>query len=209
MMLTRGILLVVSGPSGVGKGTICSQLLRQLNNVQYSVSVTTRAPRQGETDGVNYFFASVDEFKRMQADGQLLEWAEVFGNFYGTPKPAVEQALAQGKDVVLEIDIQGALQVKVAFPECVTVFIWPPSQAELKRRIESRGTETPEALLRRLQEAKREMAHVVDYDYVVVNQPGQVELAAAEIRAIIQAEKSRVSRHWEWLEQELRGQDRC
>lgn len=208
-MQQPGILLVVSGPSGVGKGTICSQLLRQWSDVQYSVSVTTRQPRQGEVDGVNYFFVSEERFKQMRAAGDLLESAEVFGNYYGTPRPAVQSALQRGKDVVLEIDIQGALQVKVAFPECVTIFIWPPSQSELQRRIEQRGTETAEALERRLREAKREMAHVVDYDYVVVNHPGQVEVAVAEIRAIVQAEKSRVARHIAWLQQELKGAGTC
>ncbi|MGI6357586.1 MAG: guanylate kinase [Bacillota bacterium] len=203
-MQKKGILLVVSGPSGVGKGTICSQLLRQLSNVQYSVSVTTREPRPEEVHGVNYYFVSREEFLRMQTAGELLEWAEVFGNFYGTPRSAVQQALDSGKDVVLEIDIQGALQVKVAFPECVTVFVWPPSQAELERRITQRGTETPEALALRLQEAKQEMAHVVDYDYVVVNQPGRVEQAAEEMRMIIQAEKARVTRHIPWLKQVLK-----
>lgn len=208
-MQGKGILLVVSGPSGVGKGTICSQLLQQLTNVQYSVSATTREPRPGEVNGVNYFFVTVDEFSRLREAGELLESAEVFGNLYGTPKPAVMQALEQGKDVVLEIDIQGALQVKVAFPECVTVFVWPPSHAELQRRIRQRGTESPESLLRRLREAKREMAHVVDYDYVVVNHPGQVEVAVEEMRTIIRAEKSRVARHIPWLEQVLREVSSC
>lgn len=203
-MQKKGILLVVSGPSGVGKGTICSQLIRQMSDVQYSVSVTTRQPRPEEVDGVSYCFVSREEFERMQAAGELLEAAEVFGNFYGTPRAAVLQALDRGKDVMLEIDIQGALQVKVAFPECVTVFVWPPSPAELQRRITQRGTETKEALALRLQEAKREMAHVVDYDYVVVNQPGRVEQAAEEMRMIIQAEKARVARHIPWLKQALK-----
>ncbi len=208
-MQSKGILLVVSGPSGVGKGTICSQLLKQLNNVQYSVSVTTREPRPGEVDGVNYFFITRERFREMRETGDLLESAEVFGNFYGTPRSAVQQALEAGKDVVLEIDIQGALQVKVAFPECVTVFVWPPSPAELERRIRLRGTEKPEALELRLQEANREMAHVVDYDYLVVNQPGQVEAAVEEMRMIIQAEKARVQRHIPWLNQILREANPC
>lgn len=208
-MQTQGILLVVSGPSGVGKGTICSQLLKQLSNVQYSVSVTTREPRPGEVDGVNYHFITRAQFRQMRETGQLLESAEVFGNFYGTPRSAVQRALDAGKDVVLEIDIQGALQVKVTFPECVTVFVWPPTPGELERRIRQRGTETPAALQLRLQEANREMAHVVDYDYLVVNQPGQVEVAVEEMRMIIQAEKARVQRHIPWLKQILREVNPC
>ncbi len=200
----RGILLVVSGPSGVGKGTICGQLLQELQDIQFSISVTTRAPRPNEQDGVNYYFITEDEFQSMRAAGELLEWAEVFGNYYGTPRKAVEKALDEGKDILLEIDIQGALQVKAAFPECVLVFVWPPSYQELERRIRQRGTETPESLSRRLRKAKLEMSHVVNYDYVVVNQPGQVAAAVKEIEAILIAEKARVARLMPWLQQSLK-----
>lgn len=199
-----GILLVVSGPSGVGKGTICGQLLQELTDVQFSVSVTTRAPRPNEQDGVNYFFVAEAEFRRMQAAGELLEWAEVFGNFYGTPRPAVQRALDEGKDIILEIDIQGALQVKAAFPECVLVFVWPPSYEELEHRIRQRGTETPESLARRLQKARLEMAHVVNYDYIVINHPGQVASAVKEVQAILLAEKAKVARQMPWLQETLR-----
>ncbi|NLW16525.1 MAG: guanylate kinase [Firmicutes bacterium] len=200
----RGILLVVSGPSGVGKGTICGQLLQELQDIQFSISVTTRAPRPNEQDGVNYYFITEDEFQSMRAAGELLEWAEVFGNYYGTPRKAVEKALDEGKDILLEIDIQGAVQVKAAFPECVLVFVWPPSYQELERRIRQRGTETPESLSRRLRKAKLEMSHVVNYDYVVVNQPGQVAAAVKEIEAILIAEKARVARLMPWLQQSLK-----
>lgn len=204
VQVNNGILLVLSGPSGVGKGTICEQLLQELIDIQFSVSVTTRAPRPLEQEGVNYFFISVEEFKRMQSAGQLLEWAEVYGNFYGTPRPAVEAVLAAGKDMILEIDIQGALQVKAAFPECVLVFVWPPSYQELEQRIRQRGTETASSLATRLQKARLEMAHVVNYDYIVVNQPGQVEHAAREVQSILMAEKARVSRQLPNLQQMLK-----
>lgn len=200
----KGILLVVSGPSGVGKGTICGQLLQELNAMQFSVSVTTRGPRPNEQDGINYFFISEAEFRRMQSEDELLEWAEVYGNFYGTPRPAVERALDAGKDILLEIDIQGALQVKAAFPECVLVFVWPPSLQELEQRIRNRGTESPESLTRRLQKAKLEMAHVINYDYIVVNHPGQVTKAVKEVEAILLAEKSSVARQMPWLQKALK-----
>lgn len=204
MRTNSGILLVVSGPSGVGKGTICGRLLQELTDVQFSVSVTTRAPRPTEQEGINYFFISEPEFRQMQANGELLEWAEVFGNFYGTPRPAVQRALDEGKDIILEIDIQGALQVKAAFPECVLVFVWPPSYQELERRIRQRGTETAESLACRLQKAKLEMAHVVNYDYIVVNHPGQVASAVKEVEAILVAEKAKVTRQMPWLQKTLK-----
>ncbi len=204
MHTNSGLLLVVSGPSGVGKGTICGRLLQELSDVQFSVSATTRAPRKGEHDGTDYFFVSLTEFKRMQATGELLEWAEVFGNYYGTPRQAVQRALDEGKDILLEIDIQGALQVKAAFPECVLVFVWPPTYQELERRIRQRGTETPESLACRLKKSRLEMAQVVNYDYVVVNQPGQVEAAVSEVRAILVAEKARVARQMPWLQATLK-----
>lgn len=204
MHTNSGILLVVSGPSGVGKGTICGRLLQELSDVQFSVSVTTRGPRKGEIDGVDYFFVSLAEFERMQAAGELLEWAEVFGNYYGTPRPAVQRALDEGKDIVLEIDIQGALQVKAAFPKCVLIFVWPPTYQELERRIRHRGTETPESLACRLKKSRLEMSHVVNYDYIVVNQPGQVEAAVSEVRAILVAEKARVARQMPRLQATLR-----
>ncbi len=206
-MQTTGILLVVSGPSGVGKGTICSYLLKQSEELQYSVSVTTRQPRPGEQDGINYHFVSKEQFLNMRDQGDLLEWAEVFGNFYGTPRGTVLQSLEQGKDVILEIDIQGALQVKASYPECVTVFVWPPSTTELERRIKQRGTEDEAALVRRLQEARKEMAHVVDYDYVVVNRPGLVEQAVQEIHSIVRAEKAKVRRQAHWLRKALQEVD--
>jgi guanylate kinase len=195
-MQMDGILLIVSGPSGVGKGTICTQLLQENKNIQLSVSVTTRCPRPNEENGVDYFFVSIDEFEQMRAQGELLEWAQVFGNYYGTPRAAVQSALQAGKDVILEIDTKGARQVKAAFPECVMVFIWPPSPEELEHRIRQRGTEGAAALSRRLQEASLEMSCVKDYDYVVINHAEQVATAVRQMQAILQAEKARVAR---WL----------
>ncbi|MGI6343644.1 MAG: guanylate kinase [Bacillota bacterium] len=199
----QGILLVVSGPSGVGKGTICSGLLRNHPDISYSVSVTTRQPRPGERDGEDYFFISRQRFACMRDQGELLEWAEVFGNYYGTPRAQVMQRLQAGENVMLEIDTQGALQVKSSYPECVMVFIWPPSYRELERRIVGRGTETPETLQLRLHDARREMQRVINYDYVVVNRPGRVNEAIRDLEAIIQAERARVDRQIAWLRQAL------
>lgn len=139
----------------------------------------------------------------MRDQGELLEWAEVFGNYYGTPRAQVMQRLQAGENVMLEIDTQGALQVKSSYPECVMVFIWPPSYRELERRIVGRGTETPETLQLRLHDARREMQRVINYDYVVVNRPGRVNEAIRDLEAIIQAERARVDRQIAWLRQAL------
>ena len=145
-MKPKGLLLVLSGPSGAGKGTICQMLREKLPDIGYSVSVTTRAPREGEVDGVSYFFKTVEEVKTMIAEGGLLEYAEVYGNYYGTPRDYVMDLLNQGKDVILEIDIQGALQIKKRFPDGVFVFIVPPSLDELSSRIYKRGTDSEEVI---------------------------------------------------------------
>lgn len=202
-MQAPGILLVISGPSAVGKGTICNTLLQQSDDLKYSVSATTRTPRPGESDGINYFFVTKEDFLQMRDNSELLEWAEVFGNFYGTPKQPVLEALHQGQDIVLEIDIQGAIQVKAAYPECVMVFILPPSGEDLKERMLGRGTETAESIRNRLLEASREMSHVYSYDYAVVNYPGEVDRAVEEIKAILVAERARVKRLAPWLQQNI------
>lgn len=191
----EGLLIVVSGPSAAGKGTVCRELLNCQPDLVFSVSATTRPPRPGEVDGKNYYFISRDEFERMVAAGEMLEWAEVYGNFYGTPRKAVVEWLEQGRDVLLEIDIQGARQVRRQFPRGVFIFLMPPSLAELERRIRERGTETEEAVRRRLASAAAEIAACREYDYVVVND--RVEDAVAKIRAIITAEKCRVERNKE------------
>lgn len=190
--VTRGLLIVISGPSGAGKGTICKELLNKNDDLYISVSATTRNPRDGEIDGVNYYFIDRSEFmKRIEAD-DFLEYAEVYGNFYGTPKSKVEEMLLSGKNVILEIDIQGALKVKENSKEGIFVFILPPSMEELKQRIIKRGSETTESLMTRFKSAYQEINYVSKYNYAVVND--QVEEAVKKIEAILTAEKCRVDR---------------
>lgn len=188
----KGVLLVVSGPSGAGKGTICQMLREKLPDLGYSVSVTTRQPRTGEVDGVNYFFKTVDQVKEMIAAGELLEYAEVYGNYYGTPRKYVMDLLESGKDVLLEIDIQGALQIKQRFPEGVFVFIVPPSLDELSTRIYKRGTDSEEAIKRRMASAASELTYAAEYDYIIVNDIA--EKAAGKVLTIMEAERYRVAR---------------
>jgi len=188
----RGLLLVISGPSGVGKGTLCKRLVAESTNLCLSISATTRAPRVGEIDGTNYFFVTHEEFARMIAQNELLEWASVFGNYYGTPQAYVEQQLAQGKNVVLEIDVQGAMKVKQTNPDAVMIFILPPCLEELRLRICKRGTESPASIEQRLSMVATELSQLPQYDYAVVND--EVDRAIRCIQAIIQAEECRVSR---------------
>jgi guanylate kinase len=199
---SKGLLIVLSGPSGAGKGTVCSALRSRVPELTYSVSATTRHPRKGEVDGVNYFFKSHAEFERMIEEGKLLEWAKYVNNYYGTPREFVEEKLEEGKDVLLEIEVQGARQVKEQFPQGVFIFLLPPSMKELKKRIRNRGTETEENLHNRMKAAENELKQVEYYDYVVVNDV--VEDACDRIRAILVAEHSRKDRflenHPDWLE---------
>lgn len=188
----RGVLIVISGPSGAGKGTICKALLEKHKDLYLSVSATTRAPRAGEVEGVNYYFLTREEFKSKIAGNGFLEHAEVYGNCYGTPKANVEQMLEDGKDVILEIDIQGALKVKENFNEGVFIFVLPPSMEELKQRIIKRGSETKESLMTRFKSAYQEINYISKYNYAVVNDT--VEVAAGKVEAIIAAEKCRVDR---------------
>ncbi|WP_129726821.1 MULTISPECIES: guanylate kinase [Bacillaceae] len=193
MRSERGLLIVLSGPSGVGKGTVRKALFNQEDiQFQYSVSATTRNPREGEVNGVDYFFKMREEFERMIANNELLEWAEFVGNYYGTPIAYVEQTLQQGKDVFLEIEVQGALQVKKAFPEGVFIFLAPPSLSELKSRIVGRGTETEDVIHNRLTVAKEEIEMMDAYDYVVEND--EVQLACDRIKAIVVSEHCRRER---------------
>jgi guanylate kinase len=188
----KGVLLVVSGPSGAGKGTICQLLREQLPELGYSISVTTRQPRVGEVDGVNYFFKTVPEVREMIAKGELLEHAEVYGNYYGTPRKYVTDLLDSGRDVLLEIDIQGALQIKEAYPEGVFVFIVPPSLDELSARIYKRGTDSEDVIRRRMASAADELEYAAKYDYIIVNDIA--EKAANKVLTIMEAERYRVAR---------------
>jgi guanylate kinase len=192
-LFKKGLLIVLSGPSGAGKGTIAKALLKNENNIKLSISTTTRKPRVGETDGKNYFFTTVDKFKNLIEEDKLLEWAKVYDNYYGTPKDFVLKNIEEGFDVILEIDIQGALKVKDKFPEGVFVFILPPSMEELKNRIKKRGTETEEEILKRFKCAYEEINFVSRYNYVVIND--DVNNAVEKIKAIIVAEKCRVDRN--------------
>jgi guanylate kinase len=191
-MTQEGILVVLSGPSGTGKGTVCKELLRHCPRLHYSISATTRQPRFGEVNGVNYYFTSRDEFTQMVEQDQLLEWAEVYGNFYGTPRKYVDDELCAGNDVVLEIDTQGAMQVKEKFARGVFVYLLPPSLDELANRIWKRGTDSPDSIEKRLTAATSEFQQISNYEYVVVND--DVDRAVEKIKAIIVAEKCRVAR---------------
>ncbi|MBD8046137.1 MAG: guanylate kinase [Clostridium argentinense] len=188
-MGVKGQLLVISGPSGAGKGTVCKSLLEK-NDIWISVSATTRKPRAGEVDGVNYYFIDKEEFLERIDNDDFLEYAEVYGNYYGTPKSKVFEVLESGKDVILEIDIQGALKIKSAYPDGVFIFILPPSMEELKSRITNRGSETPESLKTRLSSAYEEISFASKYDYAVIND--EVNEAVKKIESIIAAEKCRV-----------------
>ena len=185
-----GRLFVITGPSGVGKGTLIGRLLERMPELELSVSATTRVPRPGERDGVDYHFKSEEEFARMIRDGSLLEHASYSGNRYGTPRSEVEPRLAGGRSVVLEIEVQGARQVREAMPEAVQVFIAPPSPAALRERLEGRGTDTPEAIARRLAAAEEELAARSEFAHVIVND--DLDRAADElvvlVSAIVQAE---------------------
>ncbi len=203
-MSGKGCLIVVSGPSGTGKGTVCGAFLAAHKNVSYSVSATTRAPRPGEVDGVNYYFVERAAFERMIEDGALLEWAEVYGNYYGTPLRKIEKKLAEGRDVLLEIDTQGALNVQKRFPGGVYVFLLPPSLAELERRLRGRGTDTAEAVERRLRAAADEIALARSYKYAVVNDA--VESAVRTLSAIVAAEHARAENNLDRIDAIIRGE---
>ena len=182
-----GVLIIVSAPSGCGKSTVVHALMEQRDKLRFSVSATTRAPREGEVDGVDYFFVSRERFQQMVDEGAFLEHAEYVGNCYGTPRAPVEQQLAEGYDVYLDIDVQGAMQVKALRPETLMIFLMPPSMEELERRLTKRGNNSPEEIKGRLEAAEREFALRDRFDYVVVNDV--VDRAVAEISGLIDAQK--------------------
>ena len=187
--MKRGILLIISGPSGVGEGTVAKALLEgSEGNMVFSVSATTRAPRPGEEHGREYFFLSEEEFEAMIENGEFLEYMHVFGrNHYGTPRRYVEEQLAMGHDVLLDIDVNGAMKVKENCPEAVAIMLAPPTMKELRRRLETRGTEEQPVIERRLAEAKSELSRMAEYDYVVVND--DLELAIEQCRKIVESSK--------------------
>ena len=188
----RGMLIVLSGPSGSGKGTIIKSLLSSRSDTVLSISVTTRQPRPGEIDGIHYFFRTREEFLEMISSDDLLEYAEYNGNFYGTPEESIKKWLAEGKNVLLEIEVQGAEQVMDHRSDLVSIFITIPSMEELERRLRDRGTENEDTIRGRMEVAKRELTRAFRYDYVVLND--QMDLAVGRISTIIDAEKMRYSR---------------
>ncbi|ASK63551.1 guanylate kinase [Virgibacillus phasianinus] len=200
MIDQKGILFILSGPSGVGKGTVRKELFDQDTDLKYSISMTTRDMRPGERDGIDYFYKTNEEFERLIKQNQLLEYAKYVNNYYGTPRAYVEETLAEGHDVFLEIEVQGALQVRENFPEGVFIFLFPPSLDELKTRIVNRGTETQELVLNRLREARKEIEMMDAYDYVVVND--RVEHAVEKVKSIIQSEhckRERIEKQYKQL----------
>lgn len=195
MLKGKGILLVLSGPSGAGKGTVCHEVRKRLENMKYSISATTRKPRVIEREGREYFFLTKEDFEQKIKDGKFLEYAMVYDNYYGTPKDYVDEILENGYDCILEIDPQGAMQIKERMDDAVFIFIAAPSMEELKKRLTFRGTEKPEEIAKRLGNAQKEFKNLPNYDYVIVND--KIEKAVQEVEAIIKAEKLKTRRNHE------------
>lgn len=198
-MQSEGLKIILSGPSGSGKGTIVKELIKE--DFVLSISATTRKPRVGEEDKVHYFFKTVEEFEEMIEKGELLEYANFCNNYYGTPKSFIDKTVEEGKDVILEIEVQGAMQVKSVYPDAIFVFIMPPTFEELKSRLVGRGTESPEVIAARLKRAEEELASYREYDYIVIND--QLEDAVEEIKNIVKAEKLKSYRYKTYIEQML------
>ena len=189
MSRKEGKLYVITGPSGTGKGCICKEILKEIDN-EFSVSMTTRPAREGEVHGIDYYFVSEDEFLENVEKDNFLEHARVFDNLYGTPRDMVLKQLARGRNVILDIDVQGALQVKKAMPESVLIFLLPPSLEELRRRLEGRGTDAQDVIEKRLGQALNEIKLIGEYDYYVVND--DIQKAVSQVKSIMTAEKCRV-----------------
>ena len=198
-MSEQGILVVVSGFSGAGKGTLIKAMLEKHHNYAFSISATTRAPRQGEEDGREYFFVTREKFEEMIREGQLIEYAQYVENYYGTPRQYVFQQMADGKDVILEIEIQGALKIKERFPDALLLFVMPPSADELKRRLVGRGTETMEVIDQRLHRAAEEAEGMTSYDYILIND--KVDTCVDAMHQLIQAQHRRVSGNLDFIQQ--------
>ncbi len=202
--MSEGFLLVLSGPSGSGKGTVCNRLMDRNKDVVFSVSTTTRGPREGEVDGKNYFFIDEDQFEEMVERDEFLEHAKVHNNYYGTPKDFVVEEIDKGDIVLLEIDVQGAMQVKDNYENAVFVFLLPPSMKELKNRIINRGTETKEDIETRLKNAYKELDYLENYDYFLIND--DLDQAVTDIETIIKAERLKIERNKN-IREEIIGED--
>lgn len=198
--MNKGLLIVVSGPSGCGKGTVLAEILKN-DNIFYSVSATTRSPRPGEVDGVNYRFLTKDKFEELIDSDGMLEYAEYCGNYYGTPRKPVEDMLSEGKHVILEIEVQGAMKIMEKCPNAVFVFILPPSLKELRRRLNKRGTETEDVIEKRLGEAAGEIKQAYKYDYTVIN--GELSDAVDDLKAIIRAEELNAKNYPNYIDEVL------
>lgn len=198
--MTKGIVAVISGPAGTGKGSVVKKLCNEYDNFNLSVSCTTRAPRPNEVDGREYFFITKEEFKKRLAEGGILEHTEYCGNFYGTPADYVRKLTSEGKDVILEIETDGARQIKKLMPEAVTIFLVPETKEKIRERLTGRGTESPEIIEKRLQKAERELEIARGYDYIVVNPTGKIDEAVRNVAAIFRAEKCLVARNKEFLD---------
>ena len=200
-MSGKGLLVVLSGPSGAGKDTVLKSLMQKEPGVRLSVSATTRAPREGEEDGKDYFFLSRPRFEELVENGKMLEHAEYCGNFYGTPSEPIEAWQAEGCDVILEIEVQGGAQIKTKRPDCVSIFILPPSLEVLEKRLRRRGTDAEEAIQKRLATAKSEIAQAMHYDYAIIND--DLEPAVEQVAEILRTEKLKTIRNHDFIERML------
>lgn len=198
-MNNEGILIVVSGPSGAGKSTVISKAMERNEKMRFSISATTRSPRPGEEDGREYYFVTEQRFSEMVENKELLEHASYAGKHYGTPRKPIEDMLSQGCDIVLDIEVQGAAQVKSSMPEAVTIFLTPPSFTELEKRLTGRGTDTKEQIDLRISRAREELKLVHNYDYIIIN--SSPDEAAEELRSIIMAEKCKTAKRIDILEE--------
>ena len=209
MSKQKGILTVLSGFSGAGKGTVLRRLLEKYDNYALSISATTRGPREGEENGREYFFKTREEFEKMIAKDELIEYAMYVNNYYGTPKAYVQEQLAEGKDVILEIEVQGALKVKEKFPDTPLIFITPPTASELRRRLTDRGTESPEVVEERMETAAKEARFMESYDYIILNERDRLEECVEAVHGVILAEHEKSTRNQAFIDhmkEELKGE---